>query len=401
MTHPWVIYWNSQPSPYVVERFNAVAANGNVQLEAWFDKERDSDRSWDVDPGQWEFPASYLPKARIGSMVLPFPDSELRSRRPDVLITPMDRVAGVAAALVGRVISRRVASRTLPVFETWVKKTVRSELANHFLYRAIDGAKVSGSDAAAMASHYGLPADRTWRVTQSINLDLYAKARHLPETEREQRRRELGLQGCVFIYVGRLDHSKGLEYLLRGFRRLESEGCDASLLILGDGPDEVEIRAMAGGLAKVHFAGFVQPTMLPPWYGLADAFVFPTLGDPNGLVVEEAMAAGLPVISTENAGDIRSRIRNGETGFVVPPFDPDALAFAMRTLAGDAALRSTMSRSAMQVAEGYAMDRYADDFDRFISGILAMPSRRNPCASTARALGVVLLRVARPISEPT
>src|SRR5664280_829855 len=158
MTLPRVIYWNSQPSPYVVERFNAVAANANVELEAWFDKERDPDRSWDVDPGQWEFPASYLPKASIGSVILPFPDTELRSRRPDVLITPMDRRAGVAAALVGRVISRRVASRTLPVFETWVKKTVRSESANHFLYRAIDGAKVSGSDAAAMAHHYGLPA---------------------------------------------------------------------------------------------------------------------------------------------------------------------------------------------------------------------------------------------------
>jgi glycosyltransferase involved in cell wall biosynthesis len=282
-----------------------------------------------------------------------------------------------------------------------VKKTVRSESANHFLYRAIDGAKVSGSDAAAMAHHYGLPADRTWKVTQSINLDLYKQARHLSGSEREQRRRELGLQGCVFVYVGRLDHSKGIEYLLRAFRLLESEDCDASLLVLGDGPHEDEIRAMAEGLRKVHFAGFVQPRMLPPWYGLADVFVFPTLGDPNGLVVEEAMAAGLPVISTENAGDIRSRIRNGATGFVVPPFDPETLADRMRTLAGDAALRSGMGRSAMQVAEGYAMDRYADDFDRFISGVLAMPARRNPCSLAAHALGAVLVRVARPISEPT
>ncbi len=122
MTRPKVIYWNSQPSPYVVDRFNAVAANGNVQLEAWFDKERDSDRSWEVDPGQWEFPASYLPKARIGSLTLPFPDKELRSRACDVLITPMDRKAGVAAAVLGRVMSKRVASRTLPVFETWVEE---------------------------------------------------------------------------------------------------------------------------------------------------------------------------------------------------------------------------------------------------------------------------------------
>jgi len=400
MARPKVIYWNSQPSPYVVERFNAVAANGNVQLEAWFDKERDSDRSWEVDPGQWDFPASYLPAARIGSLTLPFPDRDLRSRPCDVLITPMDRKAGVAAAVLGRVMSRRVAARTLPVFETWVKKTIRSESANHFLYRAIDGAKVSGSDAMDMAQGYGMPTDRMWRVTQSINLDLYRQARDLTGAERDRRRRELDLLGCVFIYVGRLDHSKGLEYLLGAFRILEEESCDASLLILGDGPHEGEIKAMAEGLRNVHFVGFVQPKALPPWYGIADAFVFPTLGDPNGLVVEEAMAAGLLVISTENAGDIRSRIEDGATGFIVPPFDPIALADRMRTVAGNAALRSAMSRSATKVAEAFSMDHYADDFDQFVSGLLAMPARRNPCAAACHALGSVLVRVARPCPPP-
>ena len=172
-----VVYWNSQPSPYVVERFNAVVATGQVQLEAWFDKERDSDRSWDVDPDRWGFPAHYLPTARIGNLVVPFPGPELRGHRPDVLVTPMDRMAGMVAAVVGQSISRRVAARTLPVFETWVPRTARSEAVNHFLYRSIDGAKVSGAEASAMARRYGLPLERTWKVTQSIDLDLYSRAR--------------------------------------------------------------------------------------------------------------------------------------------------------------------------------------------------------------------------------
>jgi glycosyltransferase involved in cell wall biosynthesis len=400
MICPRVIYWNSQPSPYVVERFNAVVANGNVQLEAWFDKERDADRSWEVDPSQWRFPAVYLPKARIGPMLLPFPDKQLQNRRPDVLITPMDRRAGMVAALVGRVISERVASRTLPVFETWVKKTVWSESVNHFLYRSIDGAKVSGTDAAAMARHYGLPPDRAWTVTQSIDLALYKQAHEVTESERTARRRSLGLQRCAFIYVGRLDHSKGLEYLIRAFRILEEQGCDASLLILGDGPHEREFKELAAGLEHVHFIGFVQPRMLPSWYAIADAFVFPTLGDPNGLVVEESMAAGLPVISTTNAGDISTRVRDGETGFLVPPFDEVSLANRMRDLAGDSALRDSMGRSALAVADGYAMNRYADDFDRFISGILSMPERRGPCVLAARALGTALVRAAKPVANP-
>ncbi len=397
MALPRVVYWNSQPSPYAVERFNAVAASGNVRLEAWFDKERDSDRSWIVDPSQWEFPARYLPTTRIGTLVVPFPDKELLRTRPDVLVTAMDRRAGAIAAIAGRSFSRRVTSRTLPVFETWVKKTIISETANRFLYRAIDGAKVSGADAAAMAHRYGLPMDRMWKVTQSIDLDLYRQARGISNADRNQRRRELGLEGCVFVYVGRLDHSKGLKFLMRAFRTIEEEGVNASLLVLGDGPHESEIRAMAWGLRHIYFAGFVQAEDIPPWYAMADVFVFPTLGDPNGLVVEEAMAAGLPVISTANAGDIRFRIEDGVTGFVVPAFDSESFAEKMRILASAPQLRSSMSIAASEVASNFSLNHYAHDFDAFIEGVLAMPARRNPSALAARALGNGLLRIATPI----
>ena len=398
MSRPRVVYWNSQPSPYFVERFNAAAATGRFRLEAWFDRERDADRSWDVDPDHWQFPGHYLPPTRIANMVMPFPNRRLWDRDIDVLVTPMDRLAGAVAAVAGRAFSRRVTSRTLPVFETWVKKTLKTESANRFLYRAIDGAKVSGFDAAAMAEGYGLPPERVWKVTQSIDLGLYGQALNVPKTDRDVMRRDLGLHGCVFIYVGRLDLSKGLEYLLEGFRKLEDEGCDASLLVLGDGPHEAEIRAMANDLHSVHFAGFVQAQMLPPWYAAADALVFPTLGDPNGLVVEEALAAGLPVICTANAGDIRARIQEGVTGFIVPPFDGIALADCMRRLAADPNLRASMGSAAVQVADNFSMDRYAEDFGEFITGVLALPPRRNACSVAAHILGNGLLRVAKPLT---
>ena len=344
MPRPLVVYWNNQPTPYVVARFNAVADRGNVDLRAWFDTPREADRSWELDPSQWRFPATYLPKARIGPFVAPFPDSEIRKTRPDVLVTPMDRIPAVIAAFAGKAISTKVASRTLPVFDTWVRPTVRSETVKHLLYRSIDGAKTSGVDAENMAHRYGLPSDRMWKVTQSVDLDLYRKALILDDREIIERRRSLGLRGCTFIYVGRLWKGKGVNYLIDAFRLLQESGCDASLLVLGDGSSEDEIRTRALGLADVHFAGFVQPTDLPVWYAISDVFVFPTLGDPNGLVVEEAMAAGLPVISTRNAGDIRHRVREGENGFVVSAFSAEELASKMRVLAEDASLRSNMSR---------------------------------------------------------
>ena len=129
----------------------------------------------------------------------------------------------------------------------------------------------------------------------------------------------LGLQGCWFLYVGRLWSGKGLDDLFDAYRPVRLQQPNASLLLVGDGVDEARYRAMARNLPNVTFAGFVQPRELPDYYALADALVFPTLGDPHGLVGEEAMAANLPVICTEAGGDIRRRVPDEWGGFGSPP----------------------------------------------------------------------------------
>ena len=114
----------------------------------------------------------------------------------------------------------------------------------------------------------------------------------------------------MFVFVGRLWRGKGLDELLTAYRNLEAEvGDKISLLIIGDGVDERHYRRLFEPLPRVVMPGFVQPAELPGWYALADCLVFPTHGDPNGLVVEEALAAGLPVIVSDAAGDIAAAYR--------------------------------------------------------------------------------------------
>jgi glycosyltransferase involved in cell wall biosynthesis len=394
---PMVIYWNNQPTPYVVARFNAVVANGNIDLQAWFDTPREPDRSWMLDSSEWEFPFTYLPRMKIGRMSVPFPDHDLLAKRPTLLISVLDRTAGAMGPLVGKTMGARVGLRTLPVFDTWVTPTLRTDLAGNFLYRAIDGAKISGDQAGALASRFGLPQERMWKVTQSIDLEHYQTALRMDSHEVEERRRQRHISGCTFIYVGRLQRGKGVQYLIDAFRIVQQSDTNVSLLILGDGPDENGLKTRASDLSNVHFVGFVQPAELPEWYALADVFVFPTLGDPNGLVVEEAMASGLPVVSTTNAGDIRKRIEEGITGFVVPPFDPSALSDKMGILAANETLRRQMSERAAVAVEKFSLQNYADDFDAFTLELLETPRRSNPCAWSARALGSLLTRLAKPV----
>jgi len=397
---PKVVYWGNQPTPYVVGRFNAVVDRGTIDLEAWFETEREPDRSWEVDRTTWRFPARFIRSRRILGWEAQIPTRELRTVAPDVIVLRFDRVHAALGTVAARATATRVASRSLPVFEAWSHFTRSGEFAKHLLYRSIEGAKVPGPDGTAMVRHYGMPDDRVWRVTQSIDVDHYRTATAVERSWRDARRAQLGLRGCVFIYVGRLWSGKGVQHLIEAHRRVMASGVAASLVIVGDGVDEPVLRQQASNLHDVLFAGFVQPASIPEWYALADVMVFPTLGDPNGLVVEEAMTAGLPVVATETAGDIRLRVRQGVNGFVVPPADPSALAERMLLLARDPDRRERMGRHALAMGANFEHSRYAVEFEQFIFGLLDRPPRHGCAPTTAAVLGRLLMRSSTgPVGE--
>ena len=137
---------------------------------------------------------------------------------------------------------------------------------------------------------------------------------------------------------------------------------------MGDGQEEIKLRRTCTerGIRNVFFTGFLQKPDLPHYYALADVFVFPTLGDPYGLVVDEAMACGLPVISTSAAGEIQDRVEEGVNGYIVSPEDSAALAERMLHLAGDATLRESMGQASAEKIQDYTPERWAENFETIL-----------------------------------
>jgi glycosyltransferase involved in cell wall biosynthesis len=400
---PRVVYWNHSPTPYFVGRFNAVADRDGLEFEAWFNERREAIRSWDVDESTWRFPARYIDGRFLGRR-MPLPATELRLWRPDLLVQEYDRSHLMAGFLVGTAYAGRTAFRVLPNFDSWSHRTWWREAGKHFAFHAVDAAKVPGPDGARLARRYGLPADRVRAVTQSVDRGSLEPAREVSAGSRAARRGELGLEGCVFVYCGRLWSGKGTDDLFDAYERVLAEGRHVSLLVLGDGPDEARYRARAARLPRVSFAGFVQAAEISSYYAIADALVFPTLGDPHGLVVEEAMVAGLPVIASAAAGDIAARLPDGEAGYVVAPRDPAALARRMIALADDEALRRAMGERAAALASGRDHAAYARDFEEFVHAALALPRRTGPAPVAARFGGHLLATLAsrrRPASLVT
>jgi colanic acid/amylovoran biosynthesis glycosyltransferase len=161
------------------------------------------------------------------------------------------------------------------------------------------------------------------------------------------------------LFAGRFVEKKGILYLIEAMRRLDGEGRDLRLVLIGSGPLDEEVRRAAAALKAVEFIPWVPNSELRRWMRGALAFCVPSVqaadGDAEGLptVVLEAMAAGTPVIGSRHAG-IGEAIEHERTGFLVEGRDPEALAAALRRLGDDPGLRKRLGDSARAVV----LDRF-------------------------------------------
>jgi len=143
--------------------------------------------------------------------------------------------------------------------------------------------------------------------------------------EKQQLRRELGIgEQKVVLSIGQFIHRKGYDILLRAADRLEP---GTGIYIIGGEPTEDYIRLCQElGLTNVHFLGFMKKDKLVQYYRASDVFVLPTREDIWGLVINEAMAYGLPVITTDRCVAGLELVEDGVNGFIVPVEDHEVLS---------------------------------------------------------------------------
>ncbi len=156
------------------------------------------------------------------------------------------------------------------------------------------------------------------------------------------------------LYVGALSKLKGTDHLLEIFMRVHAELPEASLTIVGDGPMRawVEQRINQLGLSDAVFLrGFVQPNDLPEVYAQASVFVFPTLRDTFAQVLAEAVASGLPVVTSPFAGAVGDLVVDGRNGFVRDPKDHAAFAGVVLSLLRRPEIRVGMGEESRRVAQ--------------------------------------------------
>lgn len=370
---PFVVYWNNIPSPYMVERFNALADCDAFEFEAWFNDRIEPDRSWEVDEASWRFRYRYLPTTRVLGRTLHWP-LPLLGRRPDVLVSLYAEPSFLVGWALAKLRGTKTAFWCQVTMDRWVQRSAWKNAVKRAVFPRVDATLGSGEESRAFAMRFGTPSNRARCLPHSIDVAHYMTGSAQARLQRDALREELGLKGTTFSYVGRLWWGKGVNYLLEAFGVVQRQSAgEVSLLLVGDGPEEARLKqaCVECGIRNVVFAGFKQKSELPRYYALADVFVFPTLGDPYGLVVDEAMACALPVISSSAAGEIRDRVEEGVNGYIVPPEDSAALASRMLALAQDSAPRARMGQVSAEKIQGHTPEQWAEDFERIVQDLIS------------------------------
>lgn len=169
-------------------------------------------------------------------------------------------------------------------------------------------------------------------------------SQHEPDIERQRR--------VVFLYVGRLEPYKGIAELISAFSALAAERSDVDLLMAGDGSMRRYVEDAAARCPSIKYSGRLDGDRLRECYAKADVLVLPSHLENWGLVVNEAMAASLPVIVSDAVGCAEDLVRHDITGLIVKPGSKESLIAAMRKLANDPEGRKRMGlRARLLISE--------------------------------------------------
>lgn len=262
----------------------------------------------------------------------------------------------------------------------WWKEWLKRRLVSQF--RA---ALCAGTPHKAYAQQLGLKPGQVFTGYDVVDNDFF-------RFKAEAARREAGAAQVLpgledgtpyFLASARFLPGKNLDGLLRVYAQYrrsfpQSDGLAPwRLVILGDGSERQALHDLADQLhlAGVSWPGFRQIDELPAYYGLAGAFIHPSMQETWGLVVNEAMAAGLPVLVSERCGCAMDLVGQGENGYTFAPQDHDALAKLMLKLSCGQVDLAAMGRASLARIAGWGLDRFTQGLGQALAVALCGAQR--------------------------
>jgi glycosyltransferase involved in cell wall biosynthesis len=364
-------------SPYRIPPFNCLATESDIDLEIFFLAETESRRSWNVPKDKIEFSYRILQGLEIGKIYQQAPIFlnsgviyQLWQQRPDIIICGGWQHYTYWLALA-------YARITKTQFLIWSESTLKDERTSsqfkeklkRWIINQASGFIVPGKAQKDYLTYLGASNEKIYLAPNVVDSNFFTLETERYRQHQEVYKQKLNLKGCVILFVGRLIDEKGIPELLEAFTSLSQD--NVTLAIVGDGAflQKYQNYCQHKKLENVIFTGFKSQEELVKYYAAADIFVFPTRSDPWGLVINEAMAAGLPIICSTAAGAADDLIKDEVNGLLVTVGDVSSLYKALQRLIIDENLRKQMGLQSRAIIKDYTPNKMAQGFKKAIVGM--------------------------------
>jgi glycosyltransferase involved in cell wall biosynthesis len=390
-------HWFSM-GPYHFARMAAVAQIPGVELTVIENTSRD-DHNWQRYAEPDGFRVISLGNEMLSPLVLRQSAQEyagvLERERPDVIVE-----CGYSDRHSCRTVLRHIQQHRSTLALFWSESALNDhrrvwwrEMSKRILLREFDGALCAGEPHRRYLEQLGMPGGNLCISGGSVDNDFFSR-----ESERARSqpalRSALGLPERYFLYVGRFIEQKNLRRLLQAYRMYRSAAADpAGLVLVGGGPDEPALREMArcDQIEGVQFAGLKQVAELPAYYALATCFVLPSISEPWGLVVNEALASGLPALVSRNCGCAEDLVLSTKSGLTFDPYSVYDLAQLMTRVTADPSLLPEMRERGRAAVAGFDPAGFAQRSVRHIRELRRLIGKHDRNRAASRLLRNLVL----------
>lgn len=367
--------------------YRRLAQEPDIDLTVYYYSKRGAEGYFDEDFGkriQWDVPLldgyhyKFLPNLSwrdrgfgLWNFINPSIIGELRREKYDAVLVHGYMYSSDFLTMLGARLSRTpifYRSEASLVYDQEVPRPLHLRIVKprilRTMFRQFSAFLAIGKLNREFYRHYGANENRIFHAPYAVDNDFFMRRAAEQRPARAALRQELGIKddAVVFLFAAKMTPIKAPLELLRAYREVAALP-NVALLMVGDGElkAEAERYVQAEKLPNVHFVGFVNQSELPKYHAMSDVFIRPDglyQGD-WGLTVNEAMAAGLAMISSDRIGATIDLVHDGVNGRVIRFGDLADLAEAMRGMARDPERTRQMGEQSIEIIKNYSYEECA------------------------------------------
>lgn len=361
-------------SPYRIPLFNQIHKMENIDLTVYLLSHNEKNRLWSIDSNT-AFKCKILPdygfdwSNSVGLICHfnPHIYSEIKKENFDLVI------CGGYDSLTALILLTMSKIEKIP-FILWSGST---QYENRGIFRIIGKPIISlfskhsdsfiayGSRAKQFLISNGVAEKKIFKAYNTVDINYYKNEclRHKDKKSILLKENNIKQNKCI-LYVGQLTARKGLKTLLDAFKKINIDDSGIALLIVGEGGQKQKYidYCSSNDIDNVYFLGYKAIDELPKYYSIADVFILPSLSEVWGLVINEAMACSLPIITTNYVGASEDLVLNGQNGYIVNSNDSEDLYTKIKSIITNDNLKNQMEMQSLEIINKYTLLNSANGF---------------------------------------